>query len=36
MIRLLSIVIADDAVRNPFSHTARSVESPEFRISYGA
>jgi hypothetical protein len=40
MIRLLflvpAFVLADSAVRNPFSHTARSVESPEIRIFYGA
>lgn len=40
MIRLLYFVLAenlaDNAVRNPFSHTARSVESPRIRIFYGA
>jgi hypothetical protein len=36
MIGLLSFVLADSAVRNPISHTARSVESPKIRIYYGA
>jgi hypothetical protein len=36
MTRLLTFVLADNAVRNPFSHTARSVESPNIRIFYGA
>ena len=30
------IVVADNAVRNAPSHTARSVESPKIRIFYGA
>jgi hypothetical protein len=29
-------VAADNAVRIPLGHTARSVESPHIRIFYGA
>jgi hypothetical protein len=36
MIRLYPFVLADSAVRNLSSHTARSVESPKIRIFYGA
>jgi len=36
MIRLTTIVFADNAVRNVPCHTARSVESPHIRICYGA
>jgi len=36
MIRLRPIVFADDAVRKAPCHTARSVESPQIRIFYGA
>lgn len=36
MTALIFFVDADAAVRIPFSHQARSVESPEFRIFHGA
>jgi hypothetical protein len=36
MIAPTPFVVADNAVRIPSLHTARSVESPRIRIFYGA
>ena len=36
MISLIPFVIADQPVRGFPCHTARSVESPDIRIFYGA
>jgi hypothetical protein len=36
MIALNPSIVADNAVRIPPKHTARSVESPSIRIFYGA
>jgi hypothetical protein len=36
MIAPIPFVAADNAVRIPLGHTARSIESPHIRIFYGA